>query len=285
MLSLGSVLVPLDGSELAEGVLAHVERLVKREPCTVHLLRVTGGPDAARRGVDRQVEEAQARESLQTSRARLEKAGAKVEVHLAHGDPAAEILAAATRLKVGLLAMCSHGASGVLRWIRGSVAEAILREATIPVLLVSAHSAKGAAPERFKRILVTLDGTERSASIIPYVLVLARDADAEVVLLRVEWEAVQRPYLAMALAPEKVAETLKPWRDRLASAGVKVRVLVAQGDAAAEILDVADREQADLVALSTHGKTGLTRFLDGSVAEKVLRHSKHPLLVVRAPSH
>jgi nucleotide-binding universal stress UspA family protein len=204
-------------------------------------------------------------------------------VQLKHGDPVTEIVDAAERLGVELIAMSSHGRSGVLRWIRGSVAEMVLREATTPILLISAHTSTDETRPHFRRILLPLAGSERSAAVVPFVIELARGSDAEVLLLRCSWAGVERPLLAIELSPEKLAATLRPWQERLEAAGIRTRVLATHGVAAHQILDAADSEQVDLVALTTHGRRGLMRLVEGSVTEKVLRHCRRPLLVVRAP--
>ena len=272
-------LVPLDGSELSDSILGHLERLLGHDPWELHLLRVLPTPAA---GADPSVvarERSVAELHLASVRQRLEARGARVATELREGDPAGEILAAAEERRPALVAMSSHGRTGVLRWVRGSVAERVLRNCATPLLLATPR-AGGAAPElRYRRILVPLDGSEGSASVLPWVEALARAHQAEVVLLRVEWEGLNRPLLAAALAPERVLESLGPWVERLAAHGSKVRALAAQGDHAREILEVAEREEVDLVAMATHARTGLSRFVDGSVSEKVLRHCTRPLLV------
>jgi nucleotide-binding universal stress UspA family protein len=270
-----TILVPLDGSELSAGVLKHVERLLGPDGHDVILLTVVApAADApAAPGRDAAVGH------LATVRGRLEQLGARVTTEVREGEPAAEILRAVEEHRPALVAMSSHGRSGVLRWIRGSVAERVLRTCRTPLLLVTPPGQASAGA--FRRILVPLDGSERSAGILDHVVPLARRHGAEVLVLRVEWEGLNRPTLVRALSPERVAESLKPALARLAAEGVAARAIVAQGDVASELLDAADREDVDLLAMTTHGRTGLERLVDGSVAEKVLRHCKRPLLVVR----
>jgi nucleotide-binding universal stress UspA family protein len=278
-----TLLVPLDGSALADAILPHVERFLADGPCDVLLLRVLPPADAAEEVPGQaQLERDAMQAHLDTTRARLEALGARVTTIVREGDPAAEILFAIDQHSPSLVAMSSHGRSGVLRWIRGSVAERVLRSCATPMLLVTPRADEGGVEQRFRRILVPLDGGERSATILPAVTDLARRHDAEVLLLRVEQEGLSRPMLAVALNPAKVVESLRPWMERLASDGVRCRALAAQGDSASEILDAAEREGADLIAMTTHGRTGLSRLVDGSVSERVLRHCRRPLLVVHA---
>lgn len=275
------ILIPLDGSELADGVIPHVERLLRQEPWDVVLLRVVSPSEEVPGQVE--LERAAAALHLQNVRRRLAEHGATVSTALREGDPAAEILTAVEELRPSLVAMSSHGRSGVTRWLRGSVAERVLRNSQAPVLLVTARMG-GAPPDaRLRRVLVPLDGTERAAQVLPLVEDFARLHEAEVILARIEWEGLSRPLLAAVLSPEKVVETIRPWREQLAQHGVDVRSIAAQGDSASQILDLAEREDVDLIAMTSHGRTGLTRLVEGSVSEKVLRHCRRPLLVV--PAH
>lgn len=279
---MNKILVPLDGSALADGILKHVERLLGKESCQVLLLRVLPPPGQAEEVPGQfELERKAAASHLATVKLRLEEVGAKVTTLQREGDPAAEIVFAVEEHKPDLVAMSSHGRSGVMRWIRGSVAERVLRSSPAPVLLITAKGVDVQIEQRFRRILVPLDGTEHSAAVLPLVERLARLHGAEVILARIEWEGLNRPLLAAALAPEKVVESIKPYRDRLAQHGIGVRAMASQGDSAAQILDLAESEDVDLIAMTSHGRTGVTRALEGSVSEKVLRHCRRPLLVVR----
>lgn len=279
---MNKILVPLDGSELADGILKHVERLLGKEPAQVVLLRVLPPPGQAEEIPGQfELERKAATAHLETVKLRLEEVGAKVTTVQREGDPAAEILFAVEEHKPDLVAMSSHGRSGVMRWIRGSVAERVLRSSPAPVLLITAKGLEGQIEQRFRRILVPLDGTEHSAAVLPLVEHLARLHGAEVILARIEWEGLNRPLLAAALAPEKVVESIRPYRDRLAQHGIGVRAMASQGDSASQILDLAESEDVDLIAMTSHGRTGFVRALEGSVSEKVLRHCRRPLLVFR----
>lgn len=277
---IATILVPLDGSPLADAVLPRVERIALREGALVHLLHVIGPRETL---TTPEQAELTARAHLDGVRARLEARGVRVESRVARGDPAAVVLTSAVELRADLIAMSSHGRSGVLRWIRGSVAERVLREATAPLLVSTPRAAGEHDDLRLRRILVPLDGSERAAAVLPLVATLARADGAEVILLRTAWDPVRRPVLAAAFAPEKLVEGLAPFRARLVDAGVSVRALAAYGDAASEVCDAAEREQVDLVAMTTHGRTGLARVVDGSVSETVLRHCRRPVLLVRCP--
>ncbi|MBX3468299.1 MAG: universal stress protein [Planctomycetes bacterium] len=276
------ILVPLDGSPLADGILPHVERLLALEPAEVTLLHVLPPPEPedvpGEVAALRRLSEAH----LDTVRLRLEQKGATVQVVVRQGDPAAEIVFAQDERAPELVAMSSHGRTGVLRWLRGSVAERVLRAGRAPLLLVTARGVGEKVEARFRRVLVPLDGTEGSAAVLPLVTQLARLHGAEVILLRVEG-AMLIPR-ALVLSPEELAASMREHVDGLKAAGVSVRAQVAHGDPASEVLDLADREDVDLIAMVTNARTGAARLLEGSVSEKVLRACRRPLLIMRAPA-
>jgi nucleotide-binding universal stress UspA family protein len=256
------VLVPLDGSMLSRRILDFVRRLVARRPGEIILFRA----------VDEEANARAARDDLAELATQL---GGKIRIEIRRGDPAAEILAAERSMAPTLIAMTTHGGSGIARWIRGSTAERVLREATVPLLLVNPFAPKSAEAVRpleqelsFRRILVPLDGSARSASVLPLVRELAVLYDAHVCLFHVPAPG----------APSPLGE-VAPHLDRLE--GVKSSVALGSGDAALAIVEAAAYQLVDLVVIGSHGRRGLDRWAFGSVAENVLRHVSAPLLVVR----
>lgn len=269
------VLVPLDGSARADGIVPPLAHLLGGRLDEVVLLRVLSprDPPDAREGV---------RQHLAVVRGELEGLGARVTTVVRTGDPAREILAAMNEHAPDVVALSSHGRGGLSRLIRGSVAERVLRRATAPVLLVTPRALDQRVERRVDRILVPLDGTERSAAVLPVVEELARAHGAEVVLARIAWEGLQRPLLAATLATDKLAASLRPYEARLRHDGIAVRTVGAHGDFAREIVDLSESLHTDLIAMATHGRRGVARFLDGSVSERVLHRCDTPLLLVRA---
>lgn len=267
-----TLLVPLDGSELGDQVVPHVERLLGRAQYDVLLLRLVP-PGAGER--------APAEAHLRTVQRRLEGGGTTVTTLVREGDPAAGILSAIDERAPALVAMSSHGRGGVLRQVRGSVAERVLRACTPPLLVVTPRQGPIAA-DRLRRILVPLDLGDRAASVLPLVAELALAHEAEVVLLHV-LPPGPPPVGGIALDLPAPEEVLGLHQRQLARLGVTARIREALGAPAGEILDVAEREQADLIAMATHGRAGLRRAREGSVCETVLRRARSPLLVVHAP--
>jgi len=276
------VLVPLDGSSLSDGILAHVERVLLREQAQVHLLRVlpTDAEEPDLKAADRH---------LTSARETLEAHGEQPTSALERGDPAETIARVASEGDYDLIAMATHGRSGIARMIRGSVAERVLRHAEVPVYLATHKSLpRSTNSVNFQRVLIPLDGSKLAASILPLVLPIVQDSEAEVVLLHIDSPSKDSthpvPEVAARKAQKRAESSLKDVHDKLEAAGVKTHVLGAYGDPAEQILDAVERQSADLLAMCSHGRTGLSRWRFGSVAEKVLREARCPLLVKTAPA-
>ena len=143
----GKILVPLDGSPLAEGILSQVSEIARLHESRVILLRVGfalvfPGADPAEAQLGTMLE---AEDYIEGVRKRLEAGGIAAETAVRYGFPAEEILTHAQRNGVDLIAMATHGRTGAVRWVLGSVAEQVLRRADVPVLLFRA-----ARPRRAK---------------------------------------------------------------------------------------------------------------------------------------
>lgn len=284
---LSRILVPLDGSILADRVLLHVRRLLVREDAEVLLFRVLEGSAHGRPKVVQEMERGFASTHLEDQRRRLADQGARVRSEVAEGDPADEILKRCETWRPALVAMSTHGRTGLDRWVWGSVAERVLREVRHPVFLTNPR----ALPEepfpsegRFRRILVPLDGSELSSSIMPLATAFARLYESEMLLIHCLHPIMSYPphaEMEAEVTEERGLEILEPHRRAVEQAGLKVRTLVRAEYAAAAILDAAAGERADLVAMTTHGRTGLARWAFGSVAEKVMHHCPCPVIVKR----
>lgn len=278
------ILVPLDGSSLADGILVRVETLLMREQSEIHLLRVLDGDEALADDGSELV--ALARRHLDACVAQLAARGETAHKHVLAGDPAERIMELAEELGVDLIAMATHGRTGVKRWVRGSVAERILRNSQVPVFLANpAGLSQTAQAERFKRILVPLDGSKGSTRILPLVVPFAYDAEAEIILLYCDRAggptAHPVPEVAKGKCQERAEALLAASLKDLELEGLKARIYGCYGDPADEIVSAIDRIDPDLVAMSSHGRSGISRWRFGSVAEKVLRQCSRPMLLRR----
>ncbi|MBI2932506.1 MAG: universal stress protein [Planctomycetes bacterium] len=252
------ILVPLDGSRSSESALPYVERL--GPDISVCLISVCGESEAA-------IERAQT--YLRRVVAGVREKTPRVVSAILHGDPAAAILRYAMARRSDLIVLATHGRSGVRRLVFGSVAETLMRRSPAPLLLVRAK----AAPTPLRRILVPLDGSTRARAILTRVATLARARGAHVLLLT----AVPEP------APvDDLVDFLRDCKKELRARGIAAESRIDLGLPAQVILATAKRMSIDLIAMTTHGRTGLDRLRFGSVAESVLRHATIPLLVMRA---
>jgi nucleotide-binding universal stress UspA family protein len=285
---LETVLIPLDGSALAERALPLAQQLANAAKGRLRLLWVvpseTGGASGARA---EEADKAEAIHYLQKVADRL--APANVDLEVRAGDPATEILACLAESKADLVVMSTHGRSGLGRWIYGSVADQVMREAPVPVVLVSATCAMRPWPtEHPPRVLVSLDYSELSEAVLSAVRELAATIGAEIILLSVTPLLVTADPTGMAyvgydldadLADRK--QYLEGVAARLREAGFTVTCRSTLGFVDSEILQAAQEEDATLIALSTHGSGGVTRVLMGSVATGIVQRATTPVLIVR----
>jgi len=291
------ILVPLDGSATAEVVLPYTEELAGRLGSEVtliyvgesaedqqyhhmHQFYVQGVVEVTKRGIERYIEKASGR-------------AIKVESKVLVGDPAEEIVDYADKEDVGLIVMATHSRPVITRWALGSVAEKVARATKQPLALIRAKGTRPDVREKgiLKKALVTLDGSKESEAVIPYIEELASKLKAEVILLQVLTPEYQIYYNIRQLEQlESLRASAKDYIEKmeaqLKQKGITVRSEVREagmGTAAEEIIKLADEIQADVVAMSTHGRSGVSRWAFGSVADKVLHAGNTPLLLVRTP--
>ncbi len=310
------VIVPLDGSQLAEGILPHVTELIRDRGSQVYLLSVAPlalgtlpavvdiplHPISVRE--EEQRVERELTEYLQGVARRLEPVAAGVQVSVRFGRQADEILDFAAEVKADLIAMSSHGRSGIGRWVFGSVAERVLRGATCPVLLVRPGAAQPATA--YQRIVVPLDGSELAEQVLPYMMALIHPPAFP---LEGGQRGVTRVFLVSVLTPglgertvalltsyppglrlatpalQQAEVQLQAYLRSVAAAlrerGAMVHTVIRQGAPADEILAYAAEVEADLICMTTHGLSGVSRWVYGNVAGKLLQGARCPVLLVR----
>jgi nucleotide-binding universal stress UspA family protein len=210
----------------------------------------------------------------------LRRTNVNAYLELRDGAPAEEIIRAAREKKADLIALSTHGRSGAMRLVAGSVAEEVLRRADVPVLVTRPST----AIRESRRIVVALDGSDRSEAILPDVERLALKLDAEVHVIRVAQIVIAAGMgeVPVALPPEDPMPYLKGVVRRLEAAGLKATAVAREGGAAEAILRYVEEASASLLCMATHGRSGLTRLMLGSVAEEVLRKAPCPVLLRRS---
>lgn len=296
------LLVPLDGSALAETALPSALGLARRLEAEAHLVSIVSDlppvPLAAGDGelITRwfEAEETRAKEYLEKVRDGLTLSGTGgVVTHVRSGPVARTLDAVAAELDVDLVVMTTHGRGTWQRAWLGSVADVMIRQGHRPVLLLRERdlgpvSAQGAP----RRVVVPLDGSEAAeAALDAAKLVVDPEATTlELILVLQEPMPMATSYLPHAVAEGGLAEARKAKSQeylegvagRLKEEGffVDFRVLSA-GDAGQGILRHLEGSGADMVALTTRGRGGAARFVLGSVADKVIRSSPVPVLVAR----
>jgi len=282
------ILVPLDGSKLAESVLPYVRCLARALNAPVQLLHVNDPETVAgianpNRGVDYL-------RNVQSSVLNSLSVSSSVET----GKPAEVIIDMAARDRNTLIAMATHGRSGVQRWLLGSVGHKVLHATANPLLLVRPGEQPPSDSVQLKTLVVPLDGSHLAERVLPHALALARALKSELILTRVfslpvgvqvAPEAAYVPNLSQLRENirEEASAYLKAKVEQLRAEGVDgVSCVLMEGDSASEIIDLARKTPDNLLAMCTHGRTGLSRWAIGSVTERVVRHCGDPVLIVRA---
>jgi nucleotide-binding universal stress UspA family protein len=302
------ILVPLDGSPLSESALAAAtrlvapadadpaaellllrvpvaERMVLTYPTQYSILNPEQSFDYSRQECADYLQAVQQRYAGPDVRLRPV---ATDQMSLFNSDVAAAIVDTAAAENVDLIVMSTHGRSGFSRWMLGSVTERVLRQATRPVLVVR--------DERpLRQILIPLDGSELAEVALEPGMAIARQLAGRVALLRVEAVLTSDAFLMAQLESAEIGlsrqlqeniyrqagqyldDLARPYRDR----DLPVETIVTCGRPADSILETADIWRADLIVMASHGRTGLRRWVYGSVTEKVLRGAHCSLLVVR----
>jgi nucleotide-binding universal stress UspA family protein len=261
------ILAAVDGTAVSESILAYLETLLRCQDANVTFLRVVP------RGTPAEIQKAAA--ELRPLAAELTRRGAVAETLVLAGRPAPQIVDVATRGTYDLIVMASRGKAGLKRLLLGSVAEEVLRTSPVPVLAVHPLPRNSGKPE-IRKILVPLDGSHRSASILPPLATLAKATGAKLV-----FTTVVEPHAKEDYPVEVVAKNLFKEQKELHRVGIQTELCIRFGDPAREILALGEAMKVDLIALSTHGRTGLERVRYGSVAESILRAGTPPLLVLR----
>jgi len=288
-MAIKKILVPLNGSELAEKALPYAKSIARLKKSMLVLFAVSLTIFVERR--DRLFSS-----YLEVNAKELNKEGIKATIATSYGNVAKEIVKYANDNKIDMIVMATHGYSGAKKWMFGSITQKVLYGTEIPVLLVKAKGTQ--VSEEFKRILVPIDGSPFSEATLPYVEELTRRTDKEVILLHICEPPVVPSYGTQPINPswkkyrdEMWSETEKlstNYLDKMMAAmkakrvKIKPRVIKAQtGEVAKTIMKISKEEKIDLLVMAAQGRAGVTRWVYGSVANKIVEESSLPVLLVR----
>jgi nucleotide-binding universal stress UspA family protein len=295
------ILIPLDGSKTAEKVLPFARYLAGRLKIPVELLGVIDIAEMAShmtaekaRYLDTMVED-----GVRASMAYLRKTattfrGVEVTCSVEKGRAEEAIIEKGEKEVDALIAMATHGRSGLNRFLLGSVAEKVLRGSTSPLLLVRAtEGGKAEGETGIDSVIVPLDGSELAERVIGPVAEMAKALDLAVVLFRAYYipyntYAGDDAYMVnndnlIAGLRDEANEYLEKKVAEIKKLGVaKVSAATKEGFAGDEIIAMGAKSADNLIAMGSHGRSGVRRFVLGSVTETVVRHSNEPVLVMRA---
>jgi nucleotide-binding universal stress UspA family protein len=295
------VLVPLDGSKTAENVLPYARCFARSLQMPVELMAVVDAIE-----MDHHVSVAESSDALIDDETRrcgnylqqvaknFPVSGARCTVE--KGKAADVIIESAAAEKETLIAMATHGRSGLNRWLMGSVAEKVLRGSSNPLLLVRAtEQTPPWEMAALKRVIVPLDGSESSERVLPYVEALAKHLNLDVTLLDVYgvpfaaggngegfYNSGQMDALIAGLRAETVTYLAVKTEELKRKGFNKISFKAKEGHVADGIIAMARETPDTLIAMCSHGRAGVKRWVLGSVTETVVRHSDNPVLVVRA---
>ncbi|MCB9151417.1 MAG: universal stress protein [Caldilineaceae bacterium] len=294
------ILIPLDTSPLAERVLHYLPQFARNkevelllvgaiEPSMYTYAMASDEPLL----ISRLMEDIEQgfREYLAGIQERLQNEGYRVSTHLLHGDAAQCISDVATHEQCDLIAMTTHGRTGFSRWMLGSVADRVIRTADQPILLLRADLDLS-TPYAVNHILLPLDGSDLAEQALPLAENVARQTNADVLMLHVlqQLTYLDQQLLDQTYLPSESYETnrmanarnyLANMGDRLHMAQVHSSSEIVTGEPGKAILDRAAADKIDLIVMSSHGRSGYSRWAYGSIAAKVLHGAPCPLLLMR----
>jgi nucleotide-binding universal stress UspA family protein len=295
------ILVPLDGSKTAEKVLPYARYLADKFKVPVELLAVVDIAEVAShmasekaRFLDTIIDDAVRRLTSYLGSVATTFADTDVRCSVEKGKAEDTIIEKAATDTAMLITMATHGRSGLNRFLLGSVAEKVLRGMANPLLLIRAtEEAKSEGEAMLKSIIVPLDGSELAEGVLPMAAGMAKKLDLEVELFR----TYHIPYNVyggdegfyagnyeelLAGVRDEAAQYLDKKAADLKNLGVaKITCVTKEGLAADEIILLGQKTPDNLIAMSSHGRSGVKRWVLGSVAEAVVRHCGDPVLITR----
>lgn len=292
------ILIPLDGSSLAENVLPHLIALVRGSEVQASVVRALEQGSAATLSrppdpFDWQLRKAEAEAYLQSISSRLLNAGLPASVKLLEGKAAECVIRYAIEENVDLILLSSHGQSGISGWNVSSIVQKIIFRAHTSFMIVRAYQpvSAGLTDLSYKRILIPLDGSQRAENVLPTATTLAKAHDALLIIAHV----VRQPEMPRRTLPSqedaelasKLTERNRAESDRYLSEltsrfDVKNETrLVINPNISTALHELVENEQIDLVVMNAHGYTGGSQWPFGSVATNFIAYGTTPLMVIQ----
>lgn len=289
------MLVPLDGSRMGEVVFPFVKELAWRlglETTCLHICESEEDQFAPMHG-------AYIKWVADTLKNQSAEAGRQMKVRgeVTYGQPAEGIMSYARENKSDFILMATHGRSGFSRWVLGGVASKVLRGADVPVWLIRSGAPIGCEWPKAE-VIVPLDGSRLAEGVLPYVTAVVKQwgaDDMDVILtnvcrvpvmpsdfsdeMRKIWEDKGRQ--EAAIARKESQKYLSGIQERLAADGIRTKTETLMGKVADEVIGLASRTPYSFIAMSTHGRSGIGRWVYGSIAERILVGASSPILLVR----
>jgi nucleotide-binding universal stress UspA family protein len=269
------ILVPLDGSAYPEEILPYAEGIARTTGARLTLLRVVGDEGEMR----------DAREYIEALASDLDAEG---EVSLAKTDVTSAILEEASRDPPAFVAMSTHGRTGLLEVLLGSVALGVVRNSGQPVLIYRPRGSPGegvATAPKIERVVLPLDGSAFSESMIPAAVEMADSLKAHLVLVHVVSPDVKVPPGIPAGDVLESSYVRSQAKGIETTYGFRPDWDVLHGQPADAICRYAEGQRDTILAMSSHSRSGLKRTIFGSVTSECLRRSGAPLLVLWPECH
>jgi len=295
------ILVPLDGSLLAECVLPHVVAIGQAFKAKIMLLHVQ---DKNRAGASTQlfdllnwqINKTEAKLYLERIADRLKKSDLRTEATVLEGQVVEGIAEFAQSQGMKLVILSSHGHSGLSQWGISSVMLKIILSAPTSILIIRGRqpATSEIMEQPYRQILVPLDGSQRAEYALPLITLLARFHKSRTHIVHV----VKTPEMARQMPPaqedvdlsnrivarnrEEAIRYLEQVKSRSHLEGIDVQThLISSDNAAAALHDLVEQEHIDMVALNAHGYSGNNQWPYGSMANNFILYGKTPLLIVQ----
>ncbi len=295
MLNIQNILFPTDFTPRAEDAFSHAAHLAHRHEARIHVFNVVTPDETGQTNPMDYLPLEESEGALVLVAEDVELPGPprpEMNVEIIYQkmegvSPAKEIVEYVDEHDIDLVVMGTHGRQGIDRLLSGSVSEEVVRQASCPVFTVLGREEPQPGPE-IRRILVPVDFSENARLGLAHARELARAYDASLDVMHVVEEAAFpsvygldpiTPY--MPDVKKRAATALERLVEEVVGGTVPARLHVVSGYAARDIIDFAEEHGTDLIAMTTHGRTGLERFLIGSVTEKVIRSASCPVFTVK----